>query len=257
MKFDRYMQESMQEITQNVTPDPMLRARIMNEVQMNRTKSRPRRMRFVLAAAAMVCVLATGALAAGPIVGLYSSSSSYGDTQSLSDEAKMEKKAGFSVRLPETLGGAAFENMSVDPIQAADADGNIVYSYKDFLASYVDGITNPFLSVFEKKYETPSTLSEKTLVDTREIDGITVTYRVIPATFLPADGSIEPTAEERAEEERGERFISYGTETRIDGLYHTIAWEQDGLSYSIGCSDGNWTTEDFFTAAEDVIHTAP
>lgn len=67
MKFDRYMHESMQEMTQNISPDPMLRARVMNAVQADRTKTRPRRMRFVLAAAAMVCVLVTGAFAAGPI----------------------------------------------------------------------------------------------------------------------------------------------------------------------------------------------
>ncbi len=257
MKFDRYMKESLQEMTQDITPNPMLRARVMNAVQTDRTKSRPRRMRFVLAAAAMVCVLATGALAAGPIVGLYSSSTSTGDTQKLSDEGKMEKQAGFSIRLPETLGGAAFDNMSVSPIEARDADDNTAYTYQEFFAMYLDGDTAPYLSVFEKKYEGPEVLSDKTIIDTREIDGITVTYRTIPTIFLPPDNSIQPTETERAEEARGERFISYGTDKRIDGLYHSISWEQDDLSYTIGCNDGSWETEDFFAAAEAVIHTAP
>ncbi len=255
MKFEHYMQEGMQEITQDISPDSMLRARIMNAVQTNRTKTRPRRMRFVLAAAAMVCVLVTGAFAAGPIVGLYSHSWANGDTQSLSDEAKMEKKAGFSVRLPETLGNATFQDMSVSPVNAVDADGNVVYTYNEFFVSYQDGETLPFLSVFESKNASESPLSDKTLIDTREINGITVTYRKIPTIFLPPDESVKPTDAELLAEQNGECFISFGSEKRIDGLYHTISWAQDGLSYSIGAHNGDWTTEDFFTAAEAVIHT--
>lgn len=255
MKFDRYMQESMQEMTQNISPDPMLRARIMNTIQTNRTKTRPRRMRFVLAAAAMVCVLVTGALAAGPIVGLCSHSWANGDTQSLSDEAKMEEKAGFSVRLPETLGSAVFRDMSVSPVDAVDADGNVVYSYNEFFADYQDGATKPFLSVFENKDDSEEFLSSKTLIDTRDINDITVTYREIPTIFLPPDDSVKPTDEELLAEKNGECFISYGSEKRIDGLYHTISWEQDGLSYSIGSNDGDWGADEFFAAAETVINT--
>lgn len=255
MKFERYMQESMQEITQDISPDPMLRARIMNKVQTNRTKTRPRRMRFVLAAAAMVCVLATGAFAAGPVIGLVSHSWTNGDTQSLSDEAKIEQKAGFAVRLPETLGSATFQDMSASPVDAIDADGNVIYSYNEFYATYQDGTTAPFLSVFESKNAEETKLSDKTMIDTRELSGITVTYREIPTILLPPDGSITPTDAELEAEENGECFISYGSEKRIDGLYHTISWEQDGLSYSIGANDGDWTTEDFFTAAETVINT--
>lgn len=255
MKFEHYMQESMQEITQDISPDPMLHARIMNAVQTNRTRTRPRRMRFVLAAAAMICVLATGAFAAGPVIGLVSHSWTNGDTQSLSDEANIEKKAGFSVRLPESLGSAAFQDMSVSPVDAIDADGNVLYSYNEFYASYQDGMTQPFLSVIENENASEETLSDKTIVDTREVNGITVTYRKIPTILLPPDGSITPTDAELEAEQNGECFISYGSETRIDGLYHSISWEQDGLSYNIGANDGDWTTEDFFTAAETVIST--
>lgn len=255
MKFDRYMQKGMQEMTQDISPDPMLRARIMNAVQTNRTRTRPRRMRFVLAAAAMVCVLVTGAFAAGPIVGLYSHSWANGDTQSLSDEAKMEKKAGFSIRLPETLGNATFQDMSVSPVDAVDADGNVVYSYNEFFVSYQDGETLPFLSVFESKNASESPLSEKTIIDTREIDEIPVTYREIPTILLPPDESVKPTDAELLAEKNGECFISFGSEKRIDGLYHAISWEQDGLSYTIGSNDGDWGTDEFFAAAQAVINT--
>lgn len=257
MKFDRYMQESMQEITQDISPDPMLRARMMNAVQTSRTKMRPHRMRFVLAAAAMVCVLVTGAFASGPVIGLVSHGWRNGDTQSLSDESKMEKKVGFAVRLPETLGNAAFQNMSAVPVDAVDADRNVIYSYKEFFASYQDGETLPFLSVIESKNDSGAGLSEKTIVDTREINGIPVTYRKIPTISLPPDQSIRATDAEIEAEKNGECFISIGTETRIDGMYHSISWEQDDLSYSIGSNNGDWTAEDFFAAAEDVIYTEP
>lgn len=257
MKFEQYMHDSMQEIAQDVQPSPMMRARVMNKVQNQRTATRPRRMRFAVAAAAMMCVLVGGAFAAGPIVGLFSSSYIGDQVTSLAEEAKVEQDFGFDVRLPETLNGAAFSSMESLPIEARDADGNTVYTYQEFYASYADGETQPFMSVIESKEYTSNPLSDKTIVDTREVDGITLTYREIPTIFLPPTEDAKPTAEEQAAEERGEMFISYGSDTRIDGMYHTISWEQDGLHYSINANDGDWSADDFFAAAEDVLNTEP
>lgn len=255
MKFDEYMHDSMKEIAQDVQPDPRMRARVMNAVQIERTKSRPRRMRFAVVAAAMVCVLIGGAFAAGPIVGLTSSTNANDLSFSLSDEAKVEKEAGFTVRLPETLNGASFDNMIAQPVNAIDADGNTVYSYQEFCASYRDGDTKPFLSVIKSENHTNEGLSDKTIVDTREVNGITMTYREIPTILLPGSGEEMPTDEEQAAADRGEIFISYGTPTREDGMYHTIDWDEDGLHYSIGANDGDWDADDFFAAAEDVLNT--
>jgi len=255
MKFDEYMHDSMKEIAQDVQPDPRMRARVMNAVQIERTKSRPRRMRFAVVAAAMVCVLIGGAFAAGPIVGLTSSTNANDLSFSLSDEAKVEKEAGFTVRLPETLNGASFDNMIAQPVNAIDADGNTVYSYQEFYASYRDGDTKPFLSVIKSENHTNEGLSDKTIVDTREVNGITMTYREIPTILLPGSGEEMPTDEEQAAADRGEIFISYGTPTREDGMYHTIDWDEDGLHYSIGANDGDWDADDFFAAAEDVLNT--
>ena len=234
MKFDKYMHDSLHELAQDVSPNPMLRARVMNEVQLTRTKTRPRRMRFAVAAAAMLCVLVGGAFAAGPIVGLASTSYWGEQVTDFDEQATVEKQAGFTVRLPETLNGAAFSSMEAVPIDAIDADGNTAYSYQEFDAYYQDGNTMPFLMVTENKnIVDDGSLSDKTLVDTREINGITVTYREIPTIFLPPDG-VEPTAEEQAAADRGECFISYGSQERIDGVYHTISWVDGDLNYSIG-----------------------
>lgn len=255
MKFDEYMHDSMKEIAQDVQPDPRMRARVMNALQIERTKSRPRRMRFAVVAAAMVCVLIGGAFAAGPIVGLTSSTNANDLSFSLSDEAKVEKEAGFTVRLPETLNGASFDNMIAQPVNAIDADGNTVYSYQEFYASYRDGATQPFLSVIESENDSDEGVSDKTIVDTREVNGITMTYREIPTILLPPTEDAKPTAEEQAAADRGEMFISYGSDERIDGFYHVIDWDEDGLHYSIGANDGDWDADDFFAAAEDVLNT--
>lgn len=255
MKFDEYMHDSMKEIAQDVQPDLRMRARVMNAVQIERTKSRPRRMRFAVVAAAMICVLIGGAFAAGPIVGLTSSMNLNQVSTSLDDEAKVEKEAGFTVRLPETLNGASFDNMIAQPVNAIDADGNTVYSYQEFYASYRDGDTKPFLSVIKSENHTNEGLSDKTIVDTREVNGITLTYREIPTIHLPPTEDAKPTAEEQAAADRGEMFISYGSDTREDGMYHTIDWDEDGLHYAIASNDGDWTADDFFAAAEDVLNT--
>lgn len=255
MKFDEYMHDSMKEIAQDVQPDPRMRARVMNAVQIERTKSRPRRMRFAVVAAAMVCVLIGGAFAAGPIVALTSSTNANDLSFSLSDEAKVEKEAGFTVRLPETLNGASFDNMVAQPVDAIDADGNTVYSYQEFYASYRDGATQPFMTVIKSENDSDEGVSDKTIVDTREVNGITMTYREIPTILLPGSGEEMPTDEEQAAADRGEIFISYGTPTREDGMYHTIDWDEDGLHYAIASNDGDWTADDFFAAAEDVLNT--
>ena len=255
MKFDTYMHDSMREIAQDVQADPMLRARVMNRVQHQRTKARPRRMRFAVVAAVMVCVLIGGAFAAGPIVGLASSTNAGNMSTSLADEAKVEQDAGFAVRLPETLNGASFENMIAQTVDAIDADGNTVYSYPEFYASYRDGETQPFMTVIASENDSDEGISDKTIVDTREVNGITVTYREIPAIFLPPEGE-EATEAEQAAADRGELFISYGTETREDIVYHVIDWDEDGLHYSIGANGGDWNAADFFTAAQDVMNTA-
>lgn len=255
MKFDEYMHDSMKEIAQDVQPDPRMRARVMNAVQIERTKSRPRRMRFAVVAAAMVCVLIGGAFAAGPIVALTSSTNANDLSFSLSDEAKVEKEAGFTVRLPETLNGASFDNMIAQPVDAIDADGNTVYSYQEFYASYRDGATQPFMTVIKSENDSDEGVSDKTIVDTREVNGITMTYREIPTILLPGSGEEMPTDEEQAAADRGEIFISYGTPTREDGMYHTIDWDEDDLHYAIASNDGDWTADDFFAAAEDVLNT--
>lgn len=255
MKFDEYMHDSMKEIAQDVQPDPRMRARVMNAVQIERTKSRPRRMRFAVVAAAMVCVLIGGAFAAGPIVGLASSMNLNQMSTSLDDESKVEKEAGFTVRLPETLNGASFDNMVAQPVNAVDTDGNTVYSYQEFAAFYRDGDTKPFLSVIKSENHSSGDTSDKTIVDTREVNGITMTYREIPTILLPGSGEEMPTDEEQAAADRGEIFISYGTPTREDGMYHTIDWDEDGLHYAIASNDGDWTADDFFAAAEDVLNT--
>lgn len=255
MKFDEYMHDSMKEIAQDVQPDPRMRARVMNAVQIERTKSRPRRMRFAVVAAAMVCVLIGGAFAAGPIVGLASSMNHNQVSTSLDDESKVEKEAGFTVRLPETLNGASFDNMIAQPVDAIDADGNTVYSYQEFYASYRDGATQPFMSVIKSENHSSGDTSDKTIVDIREVNGITMTYREIPTILLPGSGEEMPTDEEQAAADRGEMFISYGSDTREDGVYHVIDWDEDGLHYSIGANDGDWDADDFFAAAEDVLNT--
>lgn len=256
MKFDEYMHDSMKEIAQEVQPDSMLRARVMNRVQLQRTKTRPHRMRFAMAAAAVLCVLVGGAFAAGPIVALTSSTNVNDMSSSLADEAKVEKEAGFEVRLPETLDGATFDNMIAQPVDAVDADGNTIYSYQEFDAFYHDGDTQPFLTVVKSENHSSGDTSDQTIVETREVNGITLTYREIPTIFLPGSGEEQPTAEEQAAADRGELYISYGTDTREDGMYHTIDWDEDGLHYSIAANNGDWTADNYFAAAEDVMNTA-
>ena len=62
-----------------------------------------------------------------------------------------------------------------------------------------------------------------------------MTYREIPTTTSCCLRKMQSRLRRnRSGADRGEMFISYGSDERIDGFYHVIDWDEDGLHYSIG-----------------------
>ena len=128
MKFDTYMHDSMREIAQDVQADPMLRARVMNRVQLQRTKYPPAPHALCPSLPPRRCAPWSAAhLRPARSSAWLRAAMQATSLTAFSDESKVEEQVGFDVRLPETLNGAAFTGMQAMPIDAIDADGHTVY----------------------------------------------------------------------------------------------------------------------------------
>lgn len=260
MKFDSYIRDGLHEAAAPVTPDPALHTRVLAEA---RAQSRPRlsrRARVAAVTAVVLCVALTTAIAGGPAAYLVSDWMPNATIQSVEDKASLEEKLGYEVRMPETLpGGYTLNEASVEPISARDSADNEVGRFLTLGAYYTDGTATANLSaerVGDFDYE--DNLSDSTVAETREIDDITVTYRVIPTICVPAsEGRDAFTEEQLAAEERGEMFLSVGSDAREESNYCVVKWTQDGVAYSIGMHDDrcDWTADDYFAAAQTIIET--
>ena len=257
MKFDTYLTEGMQEAAREVTPDPALRTRVLAQARAAKPSRLTRRTRVVATLAAVLCLATGAALANSPVVSLVSGWMPDASYTSIADEARMEAKLGYDVRLPEALTeDFTLTEYEVEPVSMRDSANHEVGSYLTLCATYRKGDERVYLNAARTEDEPASdTLSDKTLVETREVDGVTVTYREIPTACRPADSTEDFTAEQYAAEERGEMFLSVGSAEYEETIYQTARFELDGVAYSIGMHDSmaDWSAEDFFTAAQTVI----
>lgn len=88
---------------------------------------------------AVGCLLVSGgAFAAGRVVSLSSHSSLLDAYRSYKDIDKAQAELGYSVDTLEAFSnGYRFDKMFVDDVNGTDADGNVVYTYKNLNISYV------------------------------------------------------------------------------------------------------------------------
>ena len=102
--FDKYIKNELNKSVEDSSPSDYLKNKIDLEINSQGEKGEFKmKKRFVLVAAAAL-VLSVGVFAAGKITGTISSSSSQYNYTNYTDMAKAEKKAGFDVEAPESLG---------------------------------------------------------------------------------------------------------------------------------------------------------
>lgn len=187
--------------------------------------------RMVIAVAAAMMVTGTiTAIAAGKIVGLYSSSDITKDVHSVAElQQQGTAVLGEELVLKEALAdGTAFEKGQLIEVQGLDEGRNQVASYQELTAQY-GGIS---LSVMRTGDRILTDGGKRQEADYQETaGGICFTGTEDPYLFLPPDA--RPSAEEAALEKAGALFISYGTEQEERKVYRNVAWEKDGLYYML------------------------
>ena len=163
----------------------------------------------------------------------------------------MKQDLGYSVKTVESLGeGWDFRRASIGSVQAQDETGNVIGTYLNLKVCYGASKKDEVSLIVRR----PGSLVSE---DVRQPDaagehgGIELRYYCDRYKFLPAGTEI--SEEDRLAEERGELFLSYGSDQTEINDYYTVSWKDEGISYSIQSSDQSFTADEMFAMAAAVI----
>lgn len=202
---------------------------------------------------AIGCLLVSGgALAAGHAVNLVSHSSVTDMSRSYSDMDAQMQKLGYKADTVEKFtNGYQFESVLVRDTQGQDQDGNTVYTYKTMGIRYTaSGEPSVSLDIC-KPVETQAIAQGAK--ETRVCGDVTLYYSSDTYKFVPPD--YELTAEDKANQERDDYYISYGSSEVEIQLNSNVVWEKDGILYVLMGFDLNLDADDMFDMAEEIMGT--
>lgn len=187
--------------------------------------------KMVLAIAAAIMVTGTiTVVAAGKITGL-SSSTNRNDAVFTASELEnlAEKKMGDGIFIAESLSdGSTFTEGYVVDVEAMDAEGNIVGTYPEAMASYGEnrGIT---LSIAEPLAEVQAQQDDRQPIAEEEYGGVVLQGQEDHYLFLPPD--TKPDEEDLKLQEEGKLFISYGSAEEQRKVFRSVSWTGDDREY--------------------------
>lgn len=205
--------------------------------------------RKILVVAAAVCVLGSiTAIAAGKVTNS-SGHSSHLDEFKYDQLGKMESELGFATKAPEAFSnGYRFDTGMPVMNEGRDDEGNVVKEGKSLSLNYKkDGVPDIFVSV-----ENISLYDEQSQGDqTFDHNGIAITFSSDNYLFVPPDYEI--SEEEKAKEEAGELYISYGSDQVEHKTIQSMLWEDGGVFYCITSFDSPLTAQELAQMAGEII----
>lgn len=254
-EFDQNIQDEMGKSVAGIRPSEQLKARIIQDIREEREGYKMKKWnhsikRLAVVTAALCFIIPTTVIASGKITSLVSKSNALPLMNSYSDVAKLEKDLGYSVKTVEKFSnGLTFKQMELMDTAALDDEGNEVGGYKQISIHYKseDGIS---LTSYAGK---PLTSEEAVgAADSKSmVEGISVEYTEDDYKFVPVDYEVTP--EEQEAMDKGEIYISYGSDNVELSKVQHAEWVEDGVSYSIMASDTDMTAQDFFQMAGEII----
>ncbi len=208
--------------------------------------------KLVIGVAAGCLLVSGGAFATGHAVSL-STHSFLGDAyRSYSDLGKAEEKLGYTVDAVEGFSnGYRFEKMSVDEWQGDDAAGDTVCTFKQLDISY--GRTgDEGISLYARRpIEAP--VRDTTPDAVRQVGDVTIYYDVTTFKFVPPN--YELTDEDRANLDKPDYSISYGSDKVEVQQSYEVTWDKDGIYYMLLGFDLPLSADEMFDMAEEVMGT--
>lgn len=208
--------------------------------------------KLVIGVAAGCLLVSGGVFAAGRVVSLTSHTYKTDACRNYGDMDKVQAKLGYEADTVEKFSnGYCFGEMTVDDVNGTDADGSVVYTYKDLQISYEkSGEQTVWLSA-AKPVEQQVRKGEPEAA--RQVEGITLYYDTTTCKFVPP--SYELTEEDQANLERDDFTISYGSSEVQVQKSSNVTWEKDGVYYNLSGFDVSLSADEMFDMAEEVMGT--
>lgn len=178
---------------------------------------------------------------------LHFSSSQY------SDMGKAEKKAGFDLNVPETLGDYTFREVQVQDVNGLDEGDKRVLTYRQVSVVYQNQAGNQ-LNFFQEPVQEEISSQNRPADQTREVNGVKLEYRMDHYWFLPASYEETGLTQEMEEWQKVPgHYISYGSDAPEQKKVSFLSWEQDGLRHALMDMDGKESADTLFTMATQLL----
>lgn len=235
--FDKYIKNELNKSVEDSSPSDYLKNKIDLEINSQGEKGEFKmKKRFVLVAAAAL-VLSVGVFAAGKITGTISSSSSQYNYTNYTDIAKAEKKAGFDVEAPESLGEYEFDGIRIIDTADVDENNNKFNKRKEILVNYkkADGKNSDNISLrIDKIIQGHEPISSFPYKEKRNIKGVDFYYSTADNLFVGSKKDLSPAEKERFEKDP---FFNVGFDDeggdRTEAVSTSLIFEYEGIQYCL------------------------
>ena len=249
--FDEYIKDKLEKSVENSAPSDYLKNKIDLKIKSTEEKGEFKmKKRFVLVAAAAL-VLSVGVFAAGKITGTISSSTSYYNYTNYTDLAKAEKKAGFDVEAPESLGEYNFDGIKMVNMADMDDTGAKINKRKAIDVDYKNDSGDRVILSIDKHPDNAKTVDEQFYHEMRDVKGVKVYYSRLESVFLPDE---KDATKEELERSKNDPFfnLAIGSDKREEDASKHLIFDYKGVQYSLMAGD-NMDVNEFYRMAEEII----
>ena len=249
--FDKYIKNELNKSVEDSSPSDYLKNKIDLEINSQGEKGEFKmKKRFVLVAAAAL-VLSVGVFAAGKITGTISSSTSFYNYTNYTDMAKAEKKAGFDVEAPESLGDYKFEGITIDNIADIDDTGAKLNKRKGIDVDYKNADGDIVMLSIDKRPDNSKIVDKEFYHEMRAIKGVQVYYSRLESVILPDEK--DATKEELERSKKDPFFnLAVGSDKREEGSSKHLIFDYKGVEYALMAGD-DMDVNEFYRMAEEII----
>lgn len=249
--FDKYIKNELNKSVEDSSPSDYLKNKIDLEINSQGEKGEFKmKKRFVLVAAAAL-VLSVGVFAAGKITGTISSSTSYYNYTNYTDIAKAEKKAGFDVEAPESLGEYKFDGITMENMADIDDTGAKLNKRKAIDVDYKNADGDRVILSIDKRPDNSKTVDKQFYHEMRDIKGVPVYYSRLESVILPDE---KDATEEELERSKKDPFfnLAIGSDKREEDASKHLIFDYKGIQYALMAGD-DMDVNEFYKMAEEII----
>ena len=249
--FDEYIKDKLEKSVENSAPSTYLKNKIDLEIKSREGKGEFKMKKKFVLVAALALVLSLGVYAAGKITGTISSSTSYYNYTNYTDLAKAEKKAGFDVEAPESLGEYKFDGITIDNIADIDDTGTKLNKRKGIDVDYKNADGDIVSLSIDKYPENSIATSDQPYQEMRDLKGVQVYYWRLESVFLPDEK--DATEEELERSEKDPFFnLAIGSDKREEEASKHLIFDYKGVQYELMAGD-DMDVNEFYKMAEEII----